>query len=41
MNKKIMSLKSVISYRKKKSGELLVELTIMNVVCQNIQIPGN
>lgn len=41
MNKKIMSLKSVIFFLKNKSGELLVKLTTMNVVCQIFQIPGN
>lgn len=42
MNKEIMSAKSVIFFSwKNKSGELLVKLTTMNIVCQAFQIPGN
>lgn len=42
MNKEIMSQKSAIFFfLKNKSGELLVKLTTMNIVCQTFQIPGN
>lgn len=44
MNKEIMSPKTVIFFFfwiKNKSGELLVKLTIMNIVSQTFQIPGN